>query len=152
MALAQVPAFPAPDPPSPRSSHHPGGRAPICSPKHPSVDGDSRGRWDGDTLVIDTTNFNDKTVNNTYNCCGTVGANLHVVERFRRVDADTIEFQYTVDDPTTWARPWMVAVPMTKLRFREYACHEGNYGIIGIPAELAPKEKTAEAAAKKGSK
>jgi hypothetical protein len=116
--------------------------------------GDSRGRWDGDTLVVDTTNFNDKIINNTYNCCGAAGANLHVVERFRRVDADTIEFQYTVDDPTTWARPWTVAVPMTKTQvpIYEYACHEGNYGMIGILSGARAQEKTAEAAAKKGSK
>jgi hypothetical protein len=116
--------------------------------------GDSRGRWEGDTLVVDTTNFNDKIVNNSYNCCGGAGANLHVVERFRRVDADTIDFQYTVDDPTTWTRPWTAAVPMTKTQgpIYEYACHEGNFGIVGILSGARAQDEAAAAAAKQESK
>ena len=68
--------------------------------------GDSRGRWDGDTLVVDTINFTDRT-----NFRGS-GANLHLVERFTRLDADTIEYRFTLDDPTTWTRPrcWLCAV------------------------------------------
>ena len=79
---------------------------------------------------------------------------MHVVERFRRVDADTIDFQYTVDDPTTWVRPWTAAVPMTKTQgpIYEYACHEGNYGMVGILSGARAQEKAAEAAATKRSK
>ena len=67
--------------------------------------GDSRGHWEGNTLVVDTTNFTDKT-----SFRGS-GANLHVIERFTRLDADTLEYRFTVDDPTTWTKPWTVAYP-----------------------------------------
>ncbi|HTC32674.1 MAG TPA: hypothetical protein VK724_04855 [Bryobacteraceae bacterium] len=87
--------------------------------------GDSRGHWEGDTLVVDTTNFTDKTAFRGSS------ANLHVVERFRRVDADTVLYQFTVDDPSTWAHSWSAEIPMTKIKgpIFEYACHEGNYGM-----------------------
>ena len=87
--------------------------------------GDSRGHWEGQTLVVDTTNFTDKT-----SFRGS-GANLHVVERFTRVDADTIEYRFTVDDPTTWTRALDVAYPLVKKTGRIHgdACHEGNYGL-----------------------
>ena len=87
--------------------------------------GDSRGRWEGDTLVVDTTNFNNKTA-----FMGSSDA-LHVVERFRRVSADRILYQFTVDDPKTWTRPWSAEIPMTQAEgpLYEYACHEGNYGL-----------------------
>ena len=88
--------------------------------------GDSRGRWEDDTLVVDTTNFTDKT--------GFQGSSdaLHVVERFTRVDADTILYEFTVEDPTTWTKPWSVEIPMIKTEgpLYEYTCHEGNYGIV----------------------
>jgi hypothetical protein len=84
--------------------------------------GDSRGRWDAGTLVVDTTGFTDKT--------GFRGADekLHLVERFTRVDADTIEYQFTADDPTVWTEPWTASFPLHKTtdRMYEYACHEGN--------------------------
>ena len=91
--------------------------------------GDSRGRWEGDTLVVDTTNFTGKTAFQ-----GSSAA-LHVVERFTRVSADRILYQFTVDDPDTWTRPWSAELPMiaTKGPLYEYACHEGNYG---MPATL----------------
>jgi hypothetical protein len=86
--------------------------------------GDSRGRWEGNTLVVETTNFSDKT-----NYRGS-GANLRLVERFTRVAADGILYRVTVEDPTTWTRPWTVEVPMmTSEGLYEYACHEGNYGL-----------------------
>ena len=87
--------------------------------------GDSRGRWEGDTLVVDTTNFNDRTAFQ-----GSSAA-LHVVERFTRVSADRILYQFTVDDPHTWARPWSAEIPMLQAEgpLYEYACHEGNYGL-----------------------
>ena len=90
--------------------------------------GDSRGRWEGDTLVVETTNFRDDIIFRGS------GANLHLVERFTLVDADTLEYRFTVTDPSTWARPWTVAYPMVRTEgpIYEYACHEGNYGLMNI--------------------
>ena len=107
--------------------------------------GDSRGHWEGDTLVIDTTNFNDKIVFNSFNCCGAAGANLHVVERLTRVSADRIDYRYTVDDPATYTRPWTVDVPMMKSDgpLYEYACHEGNYALVDILKGAREQEKAA---------
>ena len=107
--------------------------------------GDSRGRWDGNTLVVDTTNFSNKT-----SFRGS-SENMHLVERFTRVDADTIDYQFTVDDPATWTRPWTAAVPMAKTEDRlfEYACHEGNYAMTNILAGARAQEKAAAEAAKK---
>jgi len=90
--------------------------------------GDSVGRWEGDTLVVDTTNFSQDG--------GFRGAttNLHLVERFTRVDTDTLRYEFTVDDPATWTKKWSASIPMTRsdeLMF-EYACHEGNYGLVGV--------------------
>ena len=118
---------------------------PHTNPSMRSWMGDSRGRWDGDTLVIDTINFTDKT-----NFRGS-GANLHVVERFTRVDGDTLEYRFTVDDPTTWTRPWTVAYPMVKAEgpIYEYACHEGNYGLRDILSGARWEDKHTEEAAKK---
>jgi len=90
--------------------------------------GDSIGRWEGDTLVVDTTNFTDKT-----RFRGST-ANLHVVERFRRVDANTILYRATIDDPTAFEKPWTVEYPFvaTAGPVYEYACHEGNYAMSDI--------------------
>ena len=90
--------------------------------------GDSRGQWEGDTLVIDSTNFTDKT-----NFRGS-GRNLHLVERFTRVDADTLLYEVTVEDPTTYTVPWTFSLPAVKNAFPvyEYACHEGNYGMVNL--------------------
>ena len=105
--------------------------------------GDSRGRWEGNTLVVETTNFTDKIVFNSFNCCPGSGSNLRLVERFTRVDADTIDYQYTVDDPTTYARPWTAAIPMRKIQGQiyEYACHERNYGLENILRGARAQEK-----------
>ena len=108
--------------------------------------GDSRGRWEGDTLVVDTTNFTDQT-----NFRGS-RENLHVVERFTRADENTIKYEFTVEDPTTWTRPWTVAYPMMKTDgpIFEYACHEGNYGLADILSGARAEERLAtETAAKK---
>jgi len=88
----------------------------------PQWTGDSRGRWEGDTFVVDTTNFTDRTPFQ-----GSSSA-LHVVERFTRMSADTILYRFTVDDPNTWTRPWSAEIPMTATKgpLFEYACHEGN--------------------------
>ena len=113
--------------------------------------GDPRGRWEGNTLVVDTTNYTYKPVFNAFNCCRGASGNLHLVERFRRIDADTIDYQYTVDDPTTYTRPWTVSVPMTRSEgpIYEYACHEGNYGMLGILSGHRADEKAAAEAAKR---
>src|SRR5262245_1067819 len=96
--------------------------------------GDSRGHWEGDTLVVDTTNYHVLSPFNSYNCCRGSGKNLHVVERFHRVDAATIDYQFTVEDPTTFTKAYKVSVPMTQIEgpIYEYACHEANYGMEGI--------------------
>ena len=90
--------------------------------------GDSIGRWDGDTLVVDTTNFTEKS-----HFRGS-GTRLHVVERFTRTSADTISYRFTVDDPDTWAQPWSAEIPFTASsdRIYEYACHEGNYSMLNV--------------------
>jgi len=91
--------------------------------------GVSRGRWDGDTLVVDTTNFKPAVFRSA-------SASLHLTEKIRRVDADTLLYEFTVDDPITWTKPWTVQVPMTRSRdpIFEYACHEGNYSLPNILA------------------
>jgi hypothetical protein len=90
--------------------------------------GDSRGRWEGDTLVVETTNFSEK---NLYRGA-TPG--LKLVERFSRTAEDLLVYEFTVNDPATWTKPWTARVPMEKLddRIYEYACHEGNLGMEGI--------------------
>ncbi len=107
--------------------------------------GDSRGRWEGDTLVVETINFSDQT-----SFRGS-GENLRLVERFTRVDADTIEWQFTVEDPTTWARPWTGMLPFTKVAgpIYEYACHERNYGMFNLLAGARAEERAPDKAAKK---
>ena len=109
--------------------------------------GDSRGRWEGDTLVVDTTNFYAQT-----SLQGST-AKLHLVERFKRVDADTLVYEFTVDDPTTWTKSWTAEIPMTKLNdnLYEYACHEGNYGMYGLLSAARAVDKAAADSAKKGS-
>jgi len=107
--------------------------------------GDSRGHWEGDTLVVDTINFTDRTAFRGSS------ENLHVVERFTRLDAETIKYEFTVDDPSTWAKPWSAEVPMTKIDgpIFEYACHEGNYGMRNNLSGARAEEKKAEQAALK---
>ena len=101
--------------------------------------GDSRGHWEGNTLVVDTTNFTDKTAyrNST--------ENLHVIERFTRVDPETLIYEFTVDDPATFVRPWSGSIPMSKTKgpIYEYACHEGNLGMTGILSGARSFEKQA---------
>lgn len=84
--------------------------------------GDSRGRWEGNSLVVDTTSFSEKT-----SLRGS-SLNLHLVERFTRLDAETIEYQFTADDPTVWSRPWTATILMHRAKepVIEFACHEGN--------------------------
>ena len=98
--------------------------------------GDSRGYWDGDTLVVETTNLTEHTGSFDPSAMQAIGTGLTVTltERFRRLDADTLLYEYTVDDPTIFTRPFTVAVPMRRNDepMFEYACHEGNYGLLNI--------------------
>ena len=104
--------------------------------------GDSRGRWEGDTLVVDTTNFYSK--NSFTERYGATTA-MTLVERFTRVDAETLVYEFTVEDPATWTAPWSVEVPMMRSEDQvwEYACHEGNYGMDGILAGHRAEERDA---------
>jgi hypothetical protein len=97
--------------------------------------GDSRGRWEGDTFVIETSNFTGKS-SFSGNLVGRNGstAGMTLVERFTRVADDTLLYEFTVSDPATWTRPWTVQLPMTRTteQIYEYACHEGNYSMPGM--------------------
>jgi len=99
--------------------------------------GDSIGHWEGDTLVVDTTNFTDKT-----RFRGST-EKLHVVERFTRVDRRTLRYQFTVEDADTWTRPWTAEYswPLASGLMYEYACHEGNYALENILRGARLKEK-----------
>jgi hypothetical protein len=101
--------------------------------------GDSRGHWEGDTLVVDTTNFSDKT---TFRGSG---ANLHLVERFTRTGEGTLLYEFTVDDTTAWRTPWTAEFPIAKndALIYEYACHEGNYGMINLLRGARVQEREA---------
>jgi hypothetical protein len=95
--------------------------------------GDSRGRWDGDTLVIDVVNFSSKT-----SLRGS-DENLHLVERFTPVDADTIDYQFRAEDPTVWTRPWTATFPLRRTNepIYEFACHEGNFETMSGMLKIA---------------
>jgi len=129
---------------------------PITTDPHPPVSvrefwGDSRGRWDGDSLVVDTTNFSPKS--------GFQGAHehLHLVERWTRLDPTTLEYAVTIDDPTTWTSSWTIKQELKKQSdaanqiYFEPRCHEGNYGLYNTLAGARAEEKAAAAAAKKPS-
>jgi hypothetical protein len=115
--------------------------------------GDSRGHWEGDTLVIETTNFTDKTSigGNGVAYNGEGGRNsqaLRIVERFTRTGPETLKYEAAIDDPKTWTRPWTINVPFelnNGYGFYEYACHEGNYAmrdiLMGARAEEAAAKK-----------
>jgi len=105
--------------------------------------GDSVGHWEGDTLVVDTTNYSPKS-----NFRGS-HQNLHVIERFTRVSPNRIDYQIMLDDPTTWVMPWTLMIPLKKTNeeIYEYACHESNEAMVGILSGARAKEK-AEAAKK----
>ncbi len=102
--------------------------------------GDSVGHWEGDTLVVDTVHFND-----AINFRGS-SKNLHVIEKFTRTDASTILYRATLDDPTTWTKPWTIEYPFTATRgpVFEYACHEGNYSIVDVLGGARKEEAAAE--------
>ena len=110
--------------------------------------GDAVGRWEGSTLVVDTTNFLDRTNYEWANIWTRPSETLHLVERFTRVDADTLEYKITIDDPKTFLKPWTAVIPISKLpddtQIYEYACHEGNYAmpnlLSGGRADAAKKQ------------
>ena len=107
---------------------------PHASPAITSYLGDSRGRWEGDTLVVETTNFRRNVDETSYNCCGGASDHLSIIERFTMVANDSIEYRYTVNDPATFIQPWTVSLPMRRVdaSIYEYACHEGNSAMEGI--------------------
>ncbi len=110
--------------------------------------GNSRGRWEGNTLVVETDNFkfNDQSRFGVGYLTGMTDQNLHVVERFTRTDANTITYRATVNDPTVYTKPWTVEISMTKRTdpIYEYACHEGNYGMFGILSGARAVERVAQ--------
>ena len=119
---------------------------PIDGRPRPGIDswtGESRGRWEGDTLVVETIDFSDK-----HSWRGTT-SDRHLIERFTRVDADTLLYEFTITDPGTWTAPWTAQVPMrlNELPLFEYACHEGNYSLEGILSGTRADERKAAAAA-----
>ena len=99
--------------------------------------GDSRGRWEGDTLVVETRNFLGET------SFPASSARLRLVERFTRLDMDSLVYEFTVEDDTTWTQAWTAVVPMRRLEapLFEYACHEGNYGMTNLLAGARAEEK-----------
>jgi hypothetical protein len=108
---------------------------------------DSRGRWEGDTLVVHTTNYSDRTWNQFSGWNWASDENLRLTERFTLIGPDTLLYEFTVDDPSVWTNPWTAAVPMartTELLY-EYACHEGNYGMQGILRSARADERGADA-------
>ncbi len=120
---------------------------PLDGPDHvdasiPQWTGDARGHWEGDTLVVETTNF----LRETNFMQGATGPHLTLVERFTRIDADTLEYEATLEDPTVWVQPWTFSVPMKKnpQPVYEYACHEGNYGLYNILAGAATQSAEQE--------
>ncbi len=133
---------------------------PHLAPNIRLWNGDSRGRWEGNTLVVDTTNYNGKGWIATSAATGRIkgiseSEALHVVERFTRVDAGTISYEVTIEDPNVYTRPWKVAIPLnrdTNYQIFEYACHEGNKAVENILNGGRALDKAQEDAAKKGSK
>jgi len=115
----------------------------------PQWSGESRGRWEGDTLVVETRGFYGEDNTSLQN----QGPNLNLTERFTRVAPDQLKYEYTINDPSTWTKPWSVEVMMVQNNqpLYEYACHEGNYGMPNSLSAARYQEKAA-AEAKKGSR
>ena len=110
--------------------------------------GDARGRWEGDTLVVETTNFKDRAP--APNIQGSTEA-LHIVERFTRLSTNTMRYQYTLTDPGTWIRPWSAEAHLPRLEpfvIYEFACHEQNYGVINVVRGTQLRERGAAARAR----
>ena len=105
--------------------------------------GDSRGHWEGNTLVVDTTNFRSKGA-----FFASATESLHVIERFTRTAEDTLLYEFTVEDPATWVRPWTAQLPMMKdpNRIFEFACHEGNFGMANTLSGARAQESSGKSA------
>jgi len=107
--------------------------------------GDSRGHWEGNTLVVETTNFrtDDGVIFQNAN-----PETYRITERFTRVDADTLNYEFTVSDPKTWTKPWTAVIPWTKIdpaeQMYEYACHEDNYDIVHFLSGARGREQRGE--------
>jgi hypothetical protein len=123
------------------------GRPPL-SPNIHRWHGDSRGHWEGNTLVVETTNFRPGATFQNAN-----PNTLKITERFTRIDARAIEYKFTIDDPATWTKPWSAIVPLSHIDgpMFEYACNEGNNGIVNILAGARATEKAAAKDAQKVS-
>ena len=115
---------------------------PHVGPSIRTYMGDARGHWEGETLVVETTNFKDQIAYR-----GSDGGTLRLIERFKPVGPNTVQWSVTANDPSTWARPWTFAMDLTKKdqsqRPFEYACHEGNYGLRNILSAARAEEKAA---------
>ena len=116
--------------------------------------GDTRGHWEGNTLVVETTNFRDEGAYG-YTGGGALGEQLganpatyHLTERFTRVDADTLKYEFTISDPQTWTKPWTAMVPWKVMssdyQLYEYACHEDNYDMVHLLTGARAREKAGE--------
>lgn len=118
-------------------------RRPHLAPDIRQQVGDSRGHWDGETLVVESTNFLRET-----GFTGS-GANLHLVERFRRVDENTLVYEFTVNEPEKFSHPWTAVIPMQRNAepMFEYACHEGNYGMTNLLSGARAEERAAVSSA-----
>lgn len=119
--------------------------------------GDPRGRWEGDTLVVESTNFADKSHYWWAASWRASRPSLRLVERFTRIDEETIDYRFTMEDPESFTRPWTAAIPMTTNQAErgvtsgklfEFACHEGNYGLVNVLRGARAEENAAEEAAK----
>ena len=122
--------------------------SPHISENIRQLHGDSRGRWDGDTLVVETTNYSP-----TSYVQGS-SDNLRLVERFTRVSADVVQYEVTLTDPATWTAPWTAMIPLRRSPdpIFEYACHEGNIGMAGIMAGARALEQAEATPAASGSR
>jgi hypothetical protein len=124
---------------------------PHLAPAVRQWNGDARGRWDGDTLVVESTNFSPKQ-EYTFGPRTSSGG-MRLIERFTRLDKDTLMYEFTVEDPKTFSRPFSAEFPMRKGEaVYEYACHEGNYGMVGILGGSREIERKAAEDARKGSR
>ena len=121
---------------------------PVLSPAIRGYMGDARGRWEGTTLVVETTNFRDELTYRNANA-----RTLRLIERFTRTAADKVQWSVTVDDPTTWTKPWTFMVDLTRDGSQaplEYSCHEGNYAMFNILSAARAEEAAAASAIKGG--
>jgi hypothetical protein len=124
---------------------------PHVSAKHHLDMGDSRGHWEGDTLVVETTNLNDKLAAMSSATFFSAGADLKLTERFTRTAPDKLRWSVTMDDPKTWTKPWTFSMPLTMSDaepIQLYECHEGNYGLRNILSAARAEERDAAAATK----